>query len=113
MDLDRYNPVRSDSPCSPPANITQSKIHPLLQQLLFGVVYLPSGQDEGILTKVIKWAMENDQLSRYTTADVMNIANNPLNRLRDGRRLNVLPSESQGETWDQSCGGRVNALGKV
>lgn len=70
-----------------------------LDALASGVVNHPTGEDRGILTQVIEWAVANGQAANYTTDDVQMIAD---------QQGFVAPAESRNFHWDVKALVRCN-----
>ncbi|KJX97441.1 hypothetical protein TI39_contig490g00002 [Zymoseptoria brevis] len=110
-----YDISRANPPVLPP-----SSVRPLhaatLAQVANGVVEHPSGEDAGMFTAVIRWALYHGVADQYTTDDVMSIVNNPVNHCAPpsapSQRLNVLPAGASTHRWDQDCRDRVQAIAR-
>ena len=73
------------------ATYSMSNIPATLDDLANGVVNHPTGEDAGILTQVIQWALANGQAANYTTDDVQMIAD---------QQGFTLPAEARNFHWD-------------
>jgi hypothetical protein len=117
-----YDITRANPPVLPPRNvrpIAAATSAATLQEVANGVVTHPTGEDEGIFTKVVRWGLYHGQAHLFTTEDVMSIANNPNNFCpppdKAGQplaRLNVLPAGAGTHEWDQESRDRVQAISR-
>ncbi|SMQ52852.1 unnamed protein product [Zymoseptoria tritici ST99CH_3D7] len=114
-----YDISRANPPVLPPASIHAPLPAATLEQVAYGVLVHPTGEDAGIFTKAMLWALYYGVAGQYTTDDIMHIVNNVNNfevpRPGDPaglprRRLNVLPGEAGTHRWDQGGRDRVQAI---
>jgi hypothetical protein len=112
-----YDISLANPPVLPPRTIQPADAAATLEEVANGVIVHPEGEDEGIFTKVIRWALYHGVAQHYTTDDVMHIANNPNNVYpppdvpdQPLRRLNTLPPGADTHRWDQQCRDRKQAI---